>query len=415
MVMVITPSYVMADQPLTLDEAVQIVRDANPGLAAQRSLADAAEEKPSQAGSLPDPKLILNVMNLPTDSYNRAEENMTQLQFGFAQQIPFPGKLGLLEDAAVHSARSVRSDQLDYENKVVRNTRVTWWNLMFLDRAIEIVRKNQNLLRQFVRIAEIKYKLGKGLQQDVLLAQLELSKLLDKEIELVSGREQTAATLNALLDRSGSTPLTLPREVDETLTPVKKAEELIEEAFRSRPLLASRGAHKEAAAARLGHARKGYYPDFTLAATYGFREDNPVTSQPRNDLASVMMSMSIPLYAGSKQSRAIAQKTYEETAAERAYAETFNQVQAEIVSLSSSYRKSSAQAELFKTGIIPQAAQTVESMRAGYQVNKVDFLNLVRVQITLYNYEIDYWKSLASANQALASLKASVGQENVHE
>ncbi len=415
MAFVISPAIAGADSPLTLDEAVQIVRKANPGLEAQRARAAAAKETPSQVGSLPDPRLILNAMNLPSDSFDRAEENMTQLQVGFAQNIPFPGKLGLLEEAAEYIATSVHSDQRDYENMIVRQTRAAWWDLLFLDRAIDIVKNNQGLLRQFVRIAETKYKLGKGLQQDVLLAQLELSKLLDKEIVLVSSREQVEAKLNALLDRPASATLSLPRVVDKTLMPIKAPEKLVEEALATRPLLSSKEAQKNAAVTRLGHARKGYLPDFTLGAVYGVREDNPATGQPRNDLASVTFSMSIPLYAVSKQSRAVAQRTYERTVAEQEYAETVNQVASEIVSLSSSYRKARAQADLFKTGIIPQAAQTVESMRAGYQVNKVDFLNLVRVQITLYNYEIDYWKSLATANQALASLKAAVGQENIHE
>ncbi|WP_338070343.1 TolC family protein [Bathymodiolus platifrons methanotrophic gill symbiont] len=70
---------------------------------------------------------------------------------------------------------------------------------------------------------------------------------------------------------------------------------------------------------------------------------------------------------------------------------------------------------LFKNGIIPQARQTVASMLAGYQVNKVDFLNLVRSQITLYNYETQYWKALSEANQALAQLTAVVGKEEIYE
>ncbi|VAX07697.1 Heavy metal RND efflux outer membrane protein, CzcC family, partial [hydrothermal vent metagenome] len=72
-------------------------------------------------------------------------------------------------------------------------------------------------------------------------------------------------------------------------------------------------------------------------------------------------------------------------------------------------------AVLFKTGIIPQASQTVASMLAGYQVNKVDFLNVVRSQITLYNYQTLYWKAFGEAHQALARLVAAVGEENIYE
>ncbi|MDH5638501.1 MAG: TolC family protein [Nitrospinota bacterium] len=405
----------MAADTLTLEKAVRLAREANPGLAAKRAMADAAGETPSQAGSLPDPMLMMNAMNLPTDSFSTSKENMTQLQIGISQRIPFPGKLGLLKESATHIAHGMRNEQMDYEQELVRQVQVAWWNLLYLDRATEIVRNNQNLLRQLVLIAEMKYKLGSGLQQDVLLAQLELSKLLDKEIGLVSLREQMAASLNGMLNQSVASKVRLPKRVKVTLPRLKSGATLRKEALRSRPLLAAREAQKEAAKARLELARKGYYPDFNLAATYGLREANPASGDPRSDLASVMLSISIPLYAGSKQSRHIVQRTHEQAAVERAYEETESNILASITRLMSEYRKAASQAELFKTGIIPQAKQTVESMQAGYQVNKVDFLNLVRAQITLYNYEIDYWKSVASANQALASLMRAVGRENVHE
>ena len=54
-------------------------------------------------------------------------------------------------------------------------------------------------------------------------------------------------------------------------------------------------------------------------------------------------------------------------------------------------------------------------MLAGYQVSEVDFLNLVRSQITLFNYETQYWRSLSAANQALARLHAAVGEEITSE
>ena len=54
-------------------------------------------------------------------------------------------------------------------------------------------------------------------------------------------------------------------------------------------------------------------------------------------------------------------------------------------------------------------------MRAGYQVNQVDFLNLVRTQVTLYDYETQYWLAISLANQALAQLESLVGQESIYE
>lgn len=50
-------------------------------------------------------------------------------------------------------------------------------------------------------------------------------------------------------------------------------------------------------------------------------------------------------------------------------------------------------------------------MLAGYQVDKVDFLTLVRTQIKLNNFRIAYWKALSQAKQAEARLLAAVGGE----
>ena len=79
------------------------------------------------------------------------------------------------------------------------------------------------------------------------------------------------------------------------------------------------------------------------------------------------------------------------------------------------YRRASAQVDLYDQGIIPQARQTVESMMAGYQVGQVDFLNLVRSQVTLFNYELQYWKSFTEVNQSIVRIKAAVGGESIYE
>ena len=86
-----------------------------------------------------------------------------------------------------------------------------------------------------------------------------------------------------------------------------------------------------------------------------------------------------------------------------------------IAAAAADYERARQQVSLFREGIIPQATQTVASMRAGYQVNKVDFLNLVRAQITLFNYQVQYWKALSEANQALARVAAAIGKETVDE
>jgi cobalt-zinc-cadmium efflux system outer membrane protein len=125
--------------------------------------------------------------------------------------------------------------------------------------------------------------------------------------------------------------------------------------------------------------------------------------------------MNLPIFTDTKQQKAVDQRNKELLQRKFNLRDKWNRVRAEISTAYSYYQKSSQQVELFKSGIIPQARQTVASMLAGYQVDKVDFLNLVRSQITLYNYETQYWKAVTEANQALAELTAVVGKEEIYE
>jgi cobalt-zinc-cadmium efflux system outer membrane protein len=410
-----TTAQYKSGNPLTLEDAVSIATEGNPGLAEMQARAEAMAAIPSQAGSLADPMVSFSALNFPTDTFARDQEPMTQLLFGIEQSLPFPGKLALKERAAEFDADAAASNVDETRLRLIRNVKQTWWQIFYLDRALETVSRNQDLLRQFVQIAQTKYKVGEGLQQEVLLAQVELSRLLDRQVELRGMRRQQTARLNALLDRGANTPVDLPEQVNESLAKVAPEAQLYPRAEAVRPLLAQRRQEVEAARTRRDYARRDRYPDFSLGAAYGFRDGQNPDGSSRPDFASLRLGMSLPLYAGRKQDKAVDQRTSELLQKQYALQDEWNTVRAEITAALADYERANAQVVLFKTGIIPQARQTVASMLSGYQVNKVDFLNLVRAQVTLYNYETQYWKSFSEANQALARLTAAVGEGVIHE
>ena len=385
----------------------------NPGLAAMKIRVEALAAIPSQQGALPDPRLSLNVLNFPTDSFDFTQEAMTQLQVGFSQTLPFPGKLALSVAAAEHDTTAARWSVDEMRLKLVRDVKTVWWNLYFTDRALEIITRNVELLRQFVDVAQTKYKVGKGLQQDVLLAQLELSKFHDQSIGLRGIRRNQSVQLNTLLNQPANSPLQLSQRVSESLVEVGDEERLLALAAETRPVLSAAQSNIEAARARLGLAKKDYSPDFILGAAYGYRGGENPDSSERADLLSVTLSMNLPIYGGAKQDKAVDQRTSQVMQNQYQLDDARGMVAAEVSQALADYQRYREQANLLKQGIIPQAGQTVASMLAGYQVNKVDFLNLLRAQITLFNYETRYWKALSQANQARARLMAAVGNKNL--
>lgn len=402
---------------LTAGSAVEVAIRDNPSLAEMQTRYEALAEVPSQVGTLPDPMVSVNAMNFPTDTYERDQEAMTQLQVGFSQVFPFPGKLSLKEEAAEYDARAAGHSVDELRLQLIKNVKSKWWQLYYMDRALETVDSNQALLRQFITVAKTKYETGKGLQQDVLLSQLELSRLMDQEIQLEAIRRNQAIQLNILMDRPANDPITLPDTVSKMMPNLVDESELYQKAASVRPRLKQMETQIDAAKSRLDLAKRDYYPDFKLGVTYGDRtgDNPPPRGGARSDFLSVMVGVKIPLYAGRKQSKAVSQKSLEVQKNRYALLDEKGLVTAAISSAVTDYHRAKKQYSLFGSGIVPQAQQTVQSMLAGYQVSEVDFLNLVRSQMTLFNYELQYWKALSDAKQALARLEAAVGEETVYE
>jgi len=402
---------------LTLESAVEMALTHSPRLAALDAFSDSLDAVPSQVGALPDPVLSLSALNLPTDTFDLDQEPMTQVQIALSQSIPFPGKRKLKRTAAEYEARSARARAQEQRDALTGAVRAAWWRLFSFDRALEIVEQNKGLMRDFVKIAETKYAVGKGLQQDVLLAQLELSRLLDREARLKGRRRSTQAELNALLDRPPDSDVHLARTPPNVRLPELPAETtLLSHAVESRDLLEVHRDLLEAADSRLELAKRDVYPDFRLGAGYGIRQgDDPFRGGDRADFFSVMFSVNVPLYFGSKQSKAIDQRNNERAQRNFVLRDVLRSVEAQITRNLADYEAAREQVLLLDTAIIPQAQQTVASMLVGYRVNEVDFLNVVNGQLTLYNAQISYWEALSAAKTSLAGLAAAVGTETLYE
>jgi outer membrane protein TolC len=222
---------------LTLQAAVDLAVQDNPGLDEILARSEAMAAIPSQVGTLPDPVVSFNALNMPTDSFDMSQEAMTQMQFGLTQALPFPGKLALREEASSFAAKAAADNVDEARLRLMQNVKTRWWQIYSLDHALEIVERNRELFRQLIQIASIKYEVGKGLQQDVLLAQLELSKLHDQKIKLIGLRSKIVARLNRLIDRPANIEISLPANVATELPSIADETLLYRKAENSRPLL----------------------------------------------------------------------------------------------------------------------------------------------------------------------------------
>jgi outer membrane protein TolC len=394
---------------LILDDLINIAIEKNPRLHSLYSAIQVDSAKIPQAGALPDPILSLNVLNLPTNSFAFDQEPMTGKQIALRQLFPFPGKLGLQEDISSEGAAVSTANYQEYRNQIIRDLKIGFYDLFILDKSIEITNKNQQLLKEFTEIAESKYKVGKGLQQDVLKAQVELSKMIDRLIQLEQKREVKQAQINTILDQPVNTILGRPEEpgfstLDKTLDTLQIM------AILNRPLLIGWESMKKQSSLKVDLAKKGYWPNIGVFLAYTQR-DELQNGNPGYDFVSGGISLSLPIYSGSKQSKKVEEKMYNKNMIDERYRQILNQVNFELENKLTSMEKNAKLVELFKTGIIPQASQSLESAMMGYQTDKVDFLTLINNQITLFNYELDYYRVISDYNKDLASLEYVTGAQ----
>jgi cobalt-zinc-cadmium efflux system outer membrane protein len=398
---------------LTLDQAVEHALTGNPGLAEIRARAEAMATMPSQEGALPDPTLRFGALYLPTNNFSLQQDDFTMLEVGLSQEIPFPGKLALRENIAEQEALAAADSVDEARLRLMREVKQSWWRLFYYNRALNLLDEAERFFQQLIDIAQAKYKVGKGTQQDVLLAQLELSKLKEDKLDLVSMRHSQNARLNALLDRTPDTPIQLPAETEFKLPSIASSS-LQDKALQTRPLFAQHRKMLKAGQAKVVLAQKGFYPDVTVGAFYDVRQNTP-SGQSRSDFASVQLSINVPLYANRKQARAVDQRQSELLQGRYALQDDHHKIQAEIAAKVAEYQQAKEKLWLLEHEIIPQAQQTVNSLLAGYQVSQANFTDLLRTQLSFFQYQTQYWQALTSTQQILAELSAAVGEELNHD
>jgi len=391
---------------LNLDQLVEEAIQNNPEILAAKKKWEVYKEKVPQAYALEDPMFGFGIVSLPTN-FSFKDEDMTMKEISISQKFPFPGKRPLMKEMAEKEAESVSTEIQEKANRIVREVKATYYELSYNYRSTEITQKNKEILETLVKIAETQYAVGMGIQQDVLKAHVEVSKMVDELIILGQKKRALEAKLIALLNRPHETQVGKPEEVIFKKLPIH-IEELQKIALEMNPTL--KGMKKMIEAKEKSHAiaKREYYPDFNFRFAYGQRDNGP--EMKRRDMYTGMMEMNIPIFYKSKQDRKVAEAKADIQAIEAQYQAMRNEIQFMITDMATMIQRTERQLELYKTGIIPQASLQVNSAMSAYRVNKADFMTLLDSQMTLYKYELEYHQALTEYEKNVASLEAAIGK-----
>jgi len=392
----------------SLDELVAFSLANNPELRSSQARWQMYVGRIKQAGALDDPMLMLKIQNgILSDPLNFGKDPMTQKVIGISQQIPFWGKRALKEEIAGHEAAALRWQLEERRLELARMVKEEWYRLYMTDRALEIVARNIRIMDDFITLAQTRYTVGQGVQQDIFRAQVERSKMLEMQITLRQQRTSQQAVLNTLAGRPAATPVgAIP---DFTVSPVNEsAQELQAVAEEHRPQLRQTQALIEKGKAGHRLAQKEFYPDVNLS--FELMQRNPTMNDEGLNMYSLGVTFNLPVIRERREAM-LAESSAETGMATAELAAVRNAINSGIVDLLAQLDRRRQLIDLYKTGIIPQAQQSLESSTIAYRVGKVDLLTLMESRITLFNYEREYYDSLADYQMRRAQLEALVGTE----
>jgi cobalt-zinc-cadmium efflux system outer membrane protein len=393
-----------APGPVSLQALVAEALEQNPEIKAMRRGFDMMRARVPQAKALPEPMLSYgyagNAAFVPPFDIQKGDPASARI-LSLTQEVPYPGKLTIKGKMANVEAEAEWWNYEQVRLNVVAEVKDAYYDLFYLHKAIETVTKNRELVEKFARIAEAGYSVGKGVQQDVLKAQVEISKLTD-QLTVLEQRKQTAeARINSLLYREPETPVGRPEEIRPREFTHSLAE-LNEAALTNYPALKAQRRKIDREHYGVELARKDFYPDFTVGLTYFNRPGMP-------EMYGVNVGVKIPLYFWQKQRPAVTEATAsaraERERLENATSLLFFRVKDRYLAVTTAQRL----LKLYGTTIIPQSSLSLESAIAGYEVGKVDFLTLLDNLVTLLNYELGYYEQLSNQEKAIAALEPFVG------
>jgi len=391
-------------EALRLDNVVREALAKNPAVQSGVHALAAQRAKVSQAGAFPDPNVGIGWMgNIQPFSVQTGDPSSYR-SVSATQMLPFPGKRSLRGQIASKEADATQWDLEAVRRRVTADVKAAYYDYWYYDKAIRTTQQNRDLLTKLSQIAEARYRVGKGMQADVLRSQVEISMLLQKLTTLEQQRATTQARLNTLLARDPEAPLPPAADIPQQTPLNYSLEDLYKQARQNDPEYQRMQRMVERSQLAINLAQKDYLPDLSVGYMYEQRPNIP-------DMHGMTFTVNIPLFYKSKQREEVRQVTEEQMSASSARDNRQNELYFDLKQNYLAAKASDNLLKLFSQGVVPQSSLALESSMSAYQVGNVDFLTVIGNFTTVLNYETDYYRELANYQTALARMEAVTGAD----
>jgi len=397
-----------ADNALSFSRSISIAQNNDPWLVGNKHQQDSIRYLSEASNTLPDPKMSIGFANLPTDGFDFDQEGMTQFKVGLTQMFPRGDSLAIKNRQLREQSEAYPYQRQDRKAKVAVTVGSLWLDTYRIEESIRLIEENRALFEQLADIAEASYSsaIGKTRQQDIVRAQLELTRLEDRLTQLAEQKNRYKGQLwrwlseafvnNEHYDNLNFYNLVLTKElpsIDLIESEMVASEhwlkdEVIAQNLSAHPSVIAVEKKIQATKTGIELANQKYKPEWAVNASYGYRDDDPLGNS-RSDFMSVGVTFDLPLFTEDKQDNEVNSAISKAESIKTEKILLLRQLVGAFSGAKSRLKRIEQRQALYKNKLLPQIHDQADASLTAYTNDDGDFAEVVRSRISVLNAEID--------------------------
>ncbi len=363
---------------LSLAQAEIIAGQTDPMVAASQARSRALTDNAVADGQLPDPKLKLGLFNLPNDSFDIDQEPTTQLRLGVQQAFPRGDTLRYKQKQTSwkSTAEQQRSESIGL--KIIRDVRLEFLELYYQVNAGLIIQQSRNVFSNLVMVTQAHYGSGRVRQQDVLRAELELSRLDDRATRIRNQEEISRASLRKWIGDAASDKIdTIFPELPEI-----PSQDSIHTGLEHHAEIRAETARIQSWEQGVNIAREQYKPGWSVGVEYRTRFGENPDGSDRTDMTAAMVTVDLPLFAEKRQDRRLSASQQQATAARMDRKDRLRKLKEILDREYANWLRLGEREQLYENRLLREASATATASLNAYQSGVTEFTSLMRARLT---------------------------------
>ncbi|MGA7871817.1 MAG: TolC family protein [Candidatus Binatus sp.] len=382
-----------AEQPLTVEQLVEIAIEVNPQVRATKEQWDVAQHQILQNYAPADPLFTYGNVESSKD-FNAALHS-----HAVSENFQFPGEAFLQADQARRTAEIAR---LTYQ-AAVRDLRAgvetAYYRVLLDEGLIGINAENIANLKQVVNVTQVQYTGGQAAQSDLIGAEFNLEQAQLQQRQYQTNRLNDRAGLNQLLYRKPASPLDLDRKIE--LKPLQiRLDKAVDTATHARQEILEAALTEKNSTTALKLAEMEYLPNYTVGYEFDYILQPGAQPLPTVTQGSTWtIGFNVPIFFWIHQREDVHAAQHSLQAARYGMNSVLSQTESTVTQLYQSAQFAYESAQQYKGSLILLADKNFKVSLVAYQSGKVDFLTLSSALQSAYTSRLTY---LQNANQFLA-------------